>query len=73
MSPTHIGLAVSILVLIVQGVNVYLFLRIRVAILDSEKRTERWVDDEFVRTKTCDAIHNHGPRARSAKPTESYP
>ena len=65
MTPSHIAIAVSILALIGQGLNVYLFLRIRVAILESETKTEHWVDEEFVRKETCQAMH-HGPAAARA-------
>jgi len=73
MTPSHIAIAVSILALIGQGLNVYLFLRIRVAILESEQKTERWVDAEFVRTKTCEATHAGALAAREARISQRYP
>jgi hypothetical protein len=65
MSPNDIAVGVSIVAVVLQGVNGYLYLRIQNAILKSETKTEHWVDDEFVRKETCQAIH-HGPSAARA-------
>jgi hypothetical protein len=57
----------AILALGGQLVNVYLNLRIRTAILVSEKTTLKQVGAEFVRVEVCTAYHGRAQRARACE------
>jgi hypothetical protein len=66
MTADHLAVGVSIVAVLLQGLNGYLYLRVENAILKSEKSTERWAEDEFVRKETCDERHGHAPAARAS-------
>ena len=57
----------GVIAVLLQGVNVFLYLSIRVAILESEARTMTWAGGEFVRKEVCkyrgriESTHLAGP------------
>jgi len=64
---SEVTIGVSILALIGQVLNGWFYLRIRNAILENQLKAERWVDEEFVRKETCQAIHHGSAAARATK------
>jgi len=68
MSDGMIAVVVSLVALGCQGVNVWLSLRLRVGLLETEKRVLDQVDREFVRKDVCD--ERHDGRRRHGRPVE---
>jgi len=68
MSDGLIAVVVSVVALASQGFNVWLSLRLRVALLEMEKRVLDQVDRDFVRQGVCD--ERHDGRRRHGRPVE---
>ncbi|MBM3745047.1 MAG: hypothetical protein FJW34_04560 [Acidobacteria bacterium] len=64
MNEGAIAVAVSLLALACQALNVWLSLRLRVGLLELEKRVLDQVEREFVRKEVCDERHDGHPARR---------
>ena len=67
MSPSMVAIVAAALSLLGQMINVYLYLRIRNAILEQDKTANKETDEklkEYVQKETCFATHHPDVRQR---------